>query len=244
MALIIKLILESFRFAWNALMNNLLRTILSLLGVTIGIFAIISVFTLVDSLESGIKDSLSFLGTNNINVEKFPYGFGEGPYPWWKYMQRPNPTFNEYKFLSTNLTNASDVTIFANRGGVTSKYKSSSSTGINIMGVVYEHKNVYEIPIVTGRYFTTDETNAGRNVVIIGERIKNDLFAEIEPIGKEIKINGLNFYVIGVIEEEGESFMGFASHDDQVYIPFKSFGKMYHVGRRYGIQPSITVKGF
>ncbi len=243
MALIIRLILESFRFAWNALRTNLLRTVLSLLGVTIGIFAIISVFTLVDSLEDSIKDSLSFLGTNNINVDKWPYGIGEEQYPWWKYLQRPNPTYDEYRFLASNVTNAKDITIFAVRGGVTAKYKSSSSTDMEVFGVVYDHSNVYEIPIEAGRYFTMDEINGGRNVVIIGHRIKNDLFSNVDPIGKELKIKGLKFYVIGTIKEEGESFMGITSHDDQIYLPFKTFSKMYHVGRMWGVQPTITVKG-
>ncbi|XOV91808.1 MAG: ABC transporter permease [Bacteroidota bacterium] len=223
---------------------NLLRTILSLLGVTIGIFAIISVFTLVDSLENSIKDSLSFLGTNNINVEKWPYGIGEGPYPWWKYMQRPNPTLEEYHFLASKVTNAKDITIFVNRGGVTAKYKSSSSTGIDVSGVIYDHSKVYDLPIELGRYFTVDEANSGRNVVIIGNRIKDELFPNnLDPIGKDIKLNGLKFYVIGTIKEEGESFMGFPSHDDQIYIPFKTFNKMYLVGSRWGLQPTITVKG-
>ncbi len=243
MTLIIRLILESFRFAWNALRTNLLRTVLSLLGVTIGIFAIISVFTLVDSLENSIKDSLSFLGTNNINVDKWPYGIGEEQYPWWKYLQRPNPTYEEFRFLAANVTNARDITIFATRGRVTAKYRSSSSTDIEIFGVVYDHSDVYEIPIESGRYFTMDEINAGRNVVIIGHRIKNDLLANVDPIGKEIKINGLKFYVIGTIKEEGESFMGITSHDDQIYLPFKTFSKMYQIGRMWGIQPTITVKG-
>jgi len=243
MALIIRLILESFRFAWNALRTNLLRTVLSLLGVTIGIFAIISVFTLVDSLENSIKDSLSFLGTNNINVDKWPYGIGEEQYPWWKYLQRPNPTYDEYRFLAANITNAQDITIFARRGGVTAKYKSSSSTDLEIFGVVYDHSYVYEIPIESGRYFTMDEISSGRNVAIIGYRIKNDLFPNEDPVGKEIKIKGLKFYVIGTIKEEGESFMGITSHDEQVYLPFKTFSKMYRIDRMWGIQPTITVKG-
>ncbi len=244
MAIIIKLILESFRFAWNALRTNILRTTLSLLGVTIGIFAIIAVFTLVDSLESSIKSSLNFLGTNNINVDKFPYGLGDGPYPWWKYFQRPNPTYDEYKFLASNLNNAKAITILAVRGGITGKYKSSSSTDLEFWGVVYDHKDVYELPIETGRYFTMDEANSGRNVVVIGHRIKDELFDDIDPIGKEIVVRGLKFHVIGILEEEGESFMGFTSHDDQIYVPYKTFSKLFHVGRMWGIQPSITTKGF
>ncbi|MFL0684787.1 MAG: ABC transporter permease [Algoriphagus aquaeductus] len=80
---------ESFRFAITALKSNLTRTILSLLGVTVGIFAIIAVFTLVDSLEEKIKSSFAFLGTNVMRVDRFPFASGPQDYPWWKYFQRP-----------------------------------------------------------------------------------------------------------------------------------------------------------
>ena len=226
--LIVRLILESFRFAWNALRMNLLRTTLSLLGVTIGIFAIISVFTLVDSLERSIKDSLNFLGTNNINVQKWPYGFGGGPYPWWKYLQRPYPTYEEYKFLKDNVKNAQSITIFTVRGGITAKYESNSSVDLDLLGVVYGHKDVYEIPIIKGRYFTPQEAEAGRNVVILGHRSVKELFPNVNPIGKELKIRGLKYYVIGTIKEEGDSFLGAPTNDENVYMPYKSFLKLFY----------------
>ncbi len=239
---VFKLIIESFRFAWSALKTNLLRTTLSLLGVTVGIFSIIAVFTAVDSLERSIKDSLNFLGTNNINVEKWPYGFG-GPYPWWTYLRRPYVTFDEYRFIRDNVDNAKAVSIFTVRGGVIAKYESSSAADLSLLGVVYDHKDVYEIPIELGRYFTREEANGGSNVAIIGYRSAKELFPNISPIGKEIKIKGLKYYVIGVIKEEGDSFLGAPSNDDNVYLPYKAFQKIYYSGRRRGVEPRITVKG-
>jgi len=222
---------------------NILRTTLSLLGVTIGIFAIIAVFTLVDSLERSIKDSLNFLGTNNINVEKWPYGFGGGPYPWWKYMQRPYPTYDEYKFLRDNVKNAQGMSIFTVRGGVTAKYESSSSVDLDLLGVVHGHKDVYEIPIEKGRYFTPQEAEAGRNVVILGFRPAKELFPNQSPIGKSIKIKGLKYHVIGVIKEEGDGFLGAPSNDENIYMPYRSFLKIYYSGQRSGVESHITVKG-
>ncbi|VXD19852.1 putative ABC transport system permease protein [Marinoscillum sp. 108] len=222
---------------------NILRTTLSLLGVTIGIFAIIAVFTLVDSLERSIKDSLNFLGTNNINVEKWPYGFGGGPYPWWKYMQRPYPTYDEYKFLRDNVKNAQGMSIFTVRGGVTAKYESSSSVDLDLLGVVHGHKDVYEIPIEKGRYFTPQEAEAGRNVVILGFRSVKELFPNQSPIGKSIKIKGLKYHVIGVIKEEGDGFLGAPSNDENIYMPYRSFLKIYYSGQRSGVESHITVKG-
>src|SRR6478735_12124314 len=102
--LTLNLIFESFRFALRALKSNLLRTILSLLGVTVGIFAIISVLTIVDSLEKNIKDSLNFLGTGVIYIEKWPFtADADGEYRWWDFWNRPNASYNEFKFLAENL---------------------------------------------------------------------------------------------------------------------------------------------
>ena len=240
---VFKLIIESFRFAWNALKTNLLRTTLSLLGVTVGIFSIIAVFTAVDSLEKSIKDSLNFLGTNNINIEKWPYGFG-GPYPWWAYLRRPYVNFDEYKFVKDNVNNAKFVSIFTVKSGIIAKYENNSTTNIALLGVVYDHKDLYEIPIEHGRYFTRQEANGSSNVVVIGNRTSKELFSNSLPLGKEIKIKGLKYYIIGVIKEEGESFLGAPSNDDNIYIPYKTFHKMYYSGRRRGVEPRITVKGF
>jgi len=110
MVIWIKLVLESFRFAWTALRMNVFRTVLSLLGVTVGIFAIIAVFTVVDSLEFSIKNSFSFLGEKVIRVEKWPFGLG-GEYPWWKYMRRPLATHYDYDFLKSNLEEYEAFTI-------------------------------------------------------------------------------------------------------------------------------------
>src|SRR5687768_17086395 len=127
-------IFESFRFAWSALRSNLLRTILSLLDVTVGIFAIITVLTLVDSLEKNIKDSLNFLGSGVIYLQKWPFP-GNEEYKWWEYLKRPTPSYNEYKFLQANLENHSAIAIFADRGGQTIKRDNYSIGQIELAGV-------------------------------------------------------------------------------------------------------------
>lgn len=241
--IILRLIAESFRFAWNALRMNVLRTLLSLLGVTIGIFLIIGVFTFVDSLENSVKNSLNFLGTNNINIQKWPYGFGEGPYPWWKYLRRPQPAYAEFEFLQEKLTNSAAITIFTMRGGMTIKRESNSTNDITLLGVTFGHKDVYEIPIKEGRYFTKQEIKAGRNVAILGHRASKELFPNGGEVGKEIKVKGMKYYVIATIGEEGESFLGGPTNDENIYIPYKSFLNLYYSGTRRGLESIITVKG-
>ncbi len=242
MVIVIKLILESFRFAGQALRTNLLRTTLSLLGVTIGIFAIIGVFTLVDSLERNIKESLSVLNSNNLDIRRFPYEFGPDV-PWWDYIKRPYTNYEEYKFLKENLKNDVGITLFAAIGNVTSKYQSNSSADLVLFGISHTHNEVYDVDINDGRYFTQIESDAGRNVAILGHRVVNDLFPLTNPIGKSIKIKGFRYVVIATLEEEGESLFGDSQKDESIYIPYQSFKKIVYSGRNRGAETLITVKG-
>ena len=240
--------MESFRFAWNALKMNLLRTILSLLGVTIGIFAIIAVFTLVDSLEKNIKESFSFLGAGVIYVEKWPYTpDANGEYKWWDFMGRPNASYNEFKFLQANLKNENGISIFAVRSNITLKRKSNSISEVDLRGGSYGYSDIFETNIEEGRYFTQTEAESGRNVAIIGSNIAQSLFPNGEnAIGKEIKLSGMKFMVIGVVKKEGESFLGTPSNDDTCIIPYNAFRKMYQTGTGAAneIGSKIGVKGY
>jgi len=95
LVILIKVARESMQFAYHAISVNKLRTFLSLFGITIGIFAIISVFTILDSLEKNVRDSIQSLGDNVVYVQKWPWGGGNGEYPWWKYMNRPQPNLKD-----------------------------------------------------------------------------------------------------------------------------------------------------
>ena len=240
----LKLVAESIRFAVQVLTTNLLRTTLSLLGVTIGIFLIIVVFTFVDSLERNIKESLNFLGSNVVTVDKFPFGDGPDPnYPWWKYFRRPNNRYSEFQYLEANLQNASSVTMVAD-AVTTVKRGSSSFNSTDVWGITYQYKDVYEIDIASGRYFTQQEIEGGRTVAIIGHEIAQALFDGEDPIGKDLKVRGYKVRIIGVMAKEGENFVGAPSSDDRVFIPFKMFTKMYYLGRVFGINPRLSAKGF
>ena len=244
-------IFESFRFAWTALKSNLLRTVLSLLGVTIGIFAIITVLTLVDSLYFNIKNSFNFLGADVIYVAKFPWDGGksdgqDGRNWWLNYVRRPNPSYNEYKFLRDNLRSTSAISIYAFAGNVTAKYKSNSIGQLLLRGASNSYDQIFEVDIVQGRYFTADELAAGRNVVLIGNEVKKSLFGEnSNPVGTRIKVKGLWFVIIGVIKKEGQSFLGTPSNDFSCIIPYDSFRKFYltGTGRQREVPSVIGIKG-
>jgi len=223
---------------------NLLRTTLSLLGVTIGIFAIIAVFTLVDSLEKNIKESLSFLDASNLDIRRFPYEFGPN-IPWWEYLKRPFTDYEEYEFLRKNLKNDLGITIFAVTGGQTIKKESNSYNDATLLGIAYTHQDVYDMAsdIEFGRYYTEQEAENGKNVALVGYKVAEKLTPRGSLLGKEIKIKGLKFTVIGVLEEEGESLFGDGGQDEQVFVPYQAFKKMFYSGRNRGIETLVSVKG-
>tara|TARA_R110001592_G_scaffold9215_1_gene49174 strand:+ start:116160 stop:117362 length:1203 start_codon:yes stop_codon:yes gene_type:complete len=225
----------------DALKSNLTRTILSLLGVTVGIFAIIAVFTLVDSLEKNIKDSLTFLGSNVVRVDRFPFAAGGQDYPWWRYFRRPPGTYAEFTFLEERLKSAAAVTISANTR-TTVKANSNSFEMANLDGVVFNHKDVYDVPIDQGRFFTEMEINAARNVAIIGVKIGDALFPGENPLGKSFKIKGLKFTVVGLFVEEGEGLFDTPSKDEALLVPYGAFTKLFYVGKN-GREPIIAAKG-
>lgn len=239
-------IFESLRFAGRALKSNLLRTILSLLGVTIGIFAIISVLTIVDSLEKNIKDSLNFLGSSVIYVEKWPFNTDPN-FAWWNYLRRPQASYNEYRFLQANLKHQSAIAIFAGRGNQLIKRNSNSIGQVRLVGGSEGYNSIFEVNVDKGRYFIPEELEGGRSVAIIGYEVANTLFPNNEdPIGQSIKIKNLKYMVIGVTKKEGQSFMGFTSNDYTTIIPYNNFRRLYQTGTGlYNETTSrIGIKGF
>jgi putative ABC transport system permease protein len=216
------------------------------LGVTIGIFAIISVLTIVDSLEKNIKDSLNFLGSSVIYVEKWPFNTDPN-FAWWNYLRRPQASYNEYRFLQANLKHQSAISIFAGRGNQLIKRNSSSIGQVRLVGGSDGYNSIFEVNIEKGRYFIPEELEGGRSVAIIGYEIANTLFPNNEdPIGQSIKIKNLKYTVIGVTKKEGQSFMGFSSSDYVTIIPYNNFRRLYQTGTGlYNETPSrIGIKGF
>ncbi|MBW8323371.1 MAG: ABC transporter permease [Prolixibacteraceae bacterium] len=217
--LLTRLILESFSFAFNSLRGNKLRTFLSLLGITIGIFAIISVFTVIDSLENYIRNSLNSLGSNMVYIQKWPWTppEGESEYPWWKYMNRPVPTMEEADDLirrSKNIENA--VYFFGfNR---TIQFGNSKAENTEILATTHDLIDTWNLEVEKGRYFTESESNSGATMAILGSEIATRLFDQVNPVGKMIKMQGHRFMIIGVYAKKGTDMFG-TSMDKRVHIP-------------------------
>ena len=236
--LFLRLIRESYLFAMNAIIVNKLRTLLSLLGITIGIFAIITVFTITDSMETTIRSGIESLGDNVLFVQKWPWSFG-ADYPWWKYMKRPVPKYREMEDLERRC-NGAEAMAFTINLSKTVKYESRSISDVQILGVSEDYDKVRTVNVVDGRYITQDESAAGRAVAIIGATVAEDLFPGINPLDKEIKVFDRKLKIIGLMKAEGATSFG-PSADNSVIIPVNYVRNIMDIEYE-GANPMIMVK--
>ena len=215
--LILHLTGEGIRFALHALWSNRLRTFLSLLGITIGIFAVISVFTFVDSWNLKIRSSLANLGDDVVYVEKWPWEFG-GDYPWWKYMNRPSAQFREMEWLRSSTKSARAVTMTYNLDGGTATAGDLGMNNASVRAVAPDYHLLRSFELESGRYFHNSELDRGSRSIVLGARAANELFPDGNALGKPVKVMGQRFRVVGVLAAEGNNALG-TSLDEELLVP-------------------------
>jgi len=215
--ILLKLIHESLLFAISSLVVNKVRTILSLLGITIGIFSIIAVFTVFDSLQDSIKSEINSLGNDVLFIQKWPWVMGGSDYPWWKYWQRPEPRLREMNQI-VKRSNTVDKATYMFGVSRNVYYRNNVVENTHIQAVSHDYIKVMPIDIGEGRYFIDQESVSGRNVAILGYDIATNLFGRVDIIGNKVKIFGRKLLVIGVVKRKGEDVFG-NSPDKLVYVP-------------------------
>ncbi len=235
----IKLLKESFLFAYNSVIVNKLRTFLSLLGITIGIFAIISVFTVLDWMEKAIRDSISSLGDNVIYIQKWPWSFDPN-LAWWDIIKWPVPTIKEYEELKERSVKAEAMafTIITN---VTVEYLNKSAEDIAIWSPTHDFETVRSFEIEKGRYFSLFESNSGKNRAIIGADLAEELFENRDPVGKTIEIRGRKLLIIGVFKKEGAGGISDEGLDESVVVPINFTRNLVNI-RSESLNPLIIVR--
>ena len=224
MIIYLRVLKESFNFAINALKNNKLRTFLSLLGVTIGIFSIIAVLAAVDSLKKEIEGSISSLDNSTIIVMRF--SFGPTDIPRWKRRQFPDVSYEEYQYLKKNMPDLEAVSYALNVPSVSIKFEENSVSNVEIGAVSHEYYDIEALQIANGRFFNESESSSGTPVIILGDEIAENLFGSFDPIGKKVRLYGRKFSVIGVLKKEGSGLFG-GSKDTAVFFPVNMVRKIY-----------------
>lgn len=235
----LRLLKEGFNFAFNSVIVNKLRTFLSLFGITIGIFSIISVFTVLDWMEKSIHDSISSLGDNVIYASKWPWGLNPN-INWWDIIKYPPVSKEDYQAILNRSTKAAGACLTVTQPEQI-KYRKNLASDINVWSVTPEFDNLRTFEIEQGRYFSPEESASGKNVVIVGAVIAEKLFEKADPIGKQITIAGNRATVIGVFKKEGKGGIGDNGMDEQTVVPY-NFGKSFINMKNNFLNSTVMIK--
>ena len=235
----LKLLKEGFIFAYNSIIVNKLRTFLSLFGITIGIFSIISVFTALDWMEKSIRDSISSLGDNVIYVQKFPWSFDPN-LAWWDIIKWPSISIRDYEAILKKSTKTESACLAAFQSEKI-KFRKNIASEVTVGAVTNEFENVRSFEIDKGRYFSPFEVSSGKNVALIGAEIAKRLFENSDPVGKEISISGFKTTVIGVLKKEGKGGISDNGMDELTLVPM-NFGRSFINLHNRFIETQLMIK--
>lgn len=238
---IIEIASSSFKIAMQELWKNKLRTFLSLFGVTIGIFCIIGVLATVNSLELNIQSEIKALGTNTIYIDKWDYGAGGGPdYPWWKYVKRPSPKYEELQQIKERTTTAENAAFIINTQSSVDVDQNSLS-GVILYGITEEFPSMQPMEIQYGRFMTDAEFGLGANAAVIGNEIAEKLFGDAQrAVGKQVTAKGKKINIVGVIKKQGNTLIGGWQFDKSLVTNYRFSRNLMDEKRA---DPLIIVKG-
>jgi putative ABC transport system permease protein len=234
-----RLFKEGVLFAVNSVIVNKLRTFLSLFGITIGIFCIISVFTVLDWMEKAIHDSISTLGENVIYVHKWPWGLNTN-IKWWDIMKWPVVSKSDYQAI-VNKSAKTESACFCVTQPEQIKYKKNYANDILIWAATHEFENLRSFDIEKGRYFSPGESATGKNAAIVGAVLAEKLFDKADPVGKQINIGGNRTNVIGIFKKEGKGGITDSGMDEMILVPYE-FGKTFINMKNNFLDATLMIK--
>ncbi len=235
----LRLFREGLVFAYNSVIVNKLRTFLSLFGITIGIFCIISVFTVFDWMEKSIRDSINSMGHNVIYVQKYPWSF-DSNLAWWDIIKRPSVSLDDYNAVLNRSVRAESAALGVFQGERI-KYRNNFVNEAMVGAVTEDLEKIASFEIEKGRYFSPYEFDSGNNVAVIGAEIAERLFENTYPVGKTITLAGFKTLVIGVIKKEGQGGISLNNIDQVTMVPL-NFGKSFINLRNRFVETQLMVK--
>jgi putative ABC transport system permease protein len=224
------LLFESIKLAYNSIISSKLRSILTLLGIAVGLFSIIVVMTAISAIQSSIETTFNSIGTNNFIVQKWPAIQMGDPHRRKEFRNRKNLTVKQGEKLKEITKLPATIGISVGRGGRTVKFRNEKTNPtVSIAGVTYDYFVARDLQIERGRNFTKSDDEGNKAYAVIGADIVSALFKNIDPIGQQIKVDNFNLEVIGVFEKKG-SILG-QSQDNFVCVPISVFEKYFGTER-------------
>lgn len=232
-------IVEGVRIAVQAIWANRMRSLLTTLGVIIGIAAVTLMATVIDGLNQEFEQTLSQLGTDVLYVDQFPWGNNTGA-EWWRFRNRPGIQPALAQTIRDRSRHADAVAPMTSTDR-SAQYK-GRSLEVEIVGSTPEYGRIRDVNLDQGRFLTEGDERGGRNVCVIGAAVADQLFPVATPQGKTIRMGGVPCQVVGVQEREGEGLFGGGSADERVIIPFSTYDKLFGISRRWGVEIMIKVQ--
>ena len=231
---------ESFRIAFAQIRANALRSVLTALGVIIGIVAVTLMGTAINGIDIGFQQSLAMLGEDVLYVQKWPWHNVDD---WWNYQNRP-PMRTEMadqlnRIIEQTPNSLLEVAVPVGGRGGSIKAGQNRVSGVSILGTTADYSRLTTTEVTEGRMFNDLEASGGRQVAVIGSTVAEQLFPGRSALDQTVDIRGQHFTVIGVLAKQGE-FLGLFSFDNQALVPLNALRKFY--GNRMGVDLRVKVK--
>src|SRR5688572_11809797 len=236
----LSIILSSFKMAVEEFRSNKLRTFLSLFGVTIGIFCIISVLATIGSLEQAIQKDIKSLGSNTVYIDKWEYKGGPD-FPWWKYINRPTPASSEIEIIRQKVPAAQHISFMIELNDKV-EFENSVLNNVKYYGVSQEFFDIQTVDLSMGRALQQRDFEQATNSILIGTTVATELFGKPEnALDKQVKLkSGKIGTVVGIVKKQGKSIMEMYQFDDGILMPNNSMVQMIP---EKNAQPKIIVQG-
>jgi putative ABC transport system permease protein len=228
---------EGLGISWGAIRANKMRSILTTLGIVIGIVTVTLMGAAITGLDRAFLKNISSIGADVLYLERFEW-FAGSHEAWMKMQKRRRITLPQANAVKDLLTMAKAVAPVAD-SEETVRYKKRSSSSVHIIGTTDQYAITSSVGLSQGRFMTTGESAGGRPVAIIGSEVAGNLFQKVSPLGNRIIIGTVSFEVIGVLEKQG-TFLGMFSLDNQVVIPLEQFTSAFWHNPDYQVQVKVT----
>ncbi len=228
---------ESIVIGFKAVFQNKGKALLTMLGIIIGILSVSLMGTAINGIDNVFNQTLGMFGDDVIYVQQFPWFMGDAE--WWEFRNRPQIKEDYSEKIADRARSISHASVEASRR-VTLSYKENNSEGVDLGGRGWQSAYIDAAKISCGRYFTQLEDKSASRVILIGSEVHKILFPGIpDPCGMDLKVNGLNFRVIGVFAEQGKIF-GMFSIDNMAVVPFQTFKSTF--GRTRWISIPLKIR--
>ncbi len=225
-------VIEGLKVALKALSINKIRSTLTALCIIIGITMVTVVDAVTTGMDESFENSMAMLGRNVIYIQKWPW---DGDQDWWEIIGRKEMDVDYADFLEERSRLASVVAAYTERN-VSVRFEDKLIENVGINGASSNYLNIQGLDIISGRMFTENEVRSANKVAIIGVSVRDEFFEETDPLGKQIRIGGQKFTVIGILEKQG-NFLGLGDADNRVIVPIDAYGQIY--GLRSGVNIGV-----